>query len=64
MVGRMVGLVAGSLTGMALGAVLVAGVARASNSTPGRGLGKEPLTLILVLRIPVGGFGRWWGFGP
>ena len=56
MVGRMVGLVAGSLTGMALGAVLVAGVCAGLELNAGTRFGKEPLTLSLVLGMPVGGF--------
>ena len=56
MVGRMVGLVAGSLTGMVLGAILVAAVCAGLESYAGTKFGKEPLTLIVVLGMPVGGF--------
>jgi hypothetical protein len=60
----MVGLVAGSLTGMALGAVLVAAVCAGLEHYTGSRFGKEPLLLIVVLGIPVGGLlgalvGRW-----
>jgi hypothetical protein len=52
----MIGLVAGSLTGVALGAGLVAGVCVGLESYAGARFGKEPLTLIMVLGMPVGGF--------
>ena len=56
MVGRMVGLVAGSLTGMVLGAVLVAAVCAGLEQYAGVQLGKEPMTLIMLVGAPVGGF--------
>jgi hypothetical protein len=56
MVERMLGLVAGSLTGMVLGAVLVAAVCAGLEHYGGVRLGKEPITLILLVGAPVGGF--------
>jgi hypothetical protein len=52
----MVGLIAGSLTGMALGAGLVAAVCAGLDLYAEARFGKEPLTLIMVLGMPVGGF--------
>ena len=55
MVGRMVGLVAGSLTGIALGAVLVAAACAGLELYAQTRFGKEPLTLITLIGMPVGG---------
>ena len=55
MVGRMVGLVAGSLTGIALGAGLVAGACAGLELYAHTRFGKEPLTLITLIGMPVGG---------
>jgi hypothetical protein len=52
----MVGLVAGLFTGIVLGAVLVAAVCTGLEFYAGVTFGKEPLTLITVLGMPVGGF--------
>jgi hypothetical protein len=52
----MVGLVAGSLTGMVLGAILVAAVCAGLESYAGAQFAKEPLTLIMLLGMPMGGF--------
>ena len=54
--GRMVGLVAGSLSGMVLGAMLVAAVCAGLESYAGAQFAKEPLTLIMLLGMPMGGF--------
>jgi heme A synthase len=53
--GRMLVLVAGSLTGTVLGAILVAAVCSGLQFYAEVRFDKEPLTLILVLGVPVGG---------
>jgi hypothetical protein len=55
MMGWIMGLVAGSLTGMALGAVLVAAVCAGLEHYAGARFAKEPLPLIMLLGLPVGG---------
>jgi hypothetical protein len=56
MVARMVGLVAGSLTGIVLGAVVVAAVCASLEHYAGTQFSKEPLLLNMLLGMPVGGF--------
>ena len=60
----MIGLIAGTLTGMALGAVFVAAVCAGLESHAGVKFGKEPLLRIVVVGMPLGGLlgalvGRW-----
>lgn len=61
---RMLGLVAGSLTGMALGSVLSFAVCAGLEHYGGVRFTKEPLILITFVGVPMGGVlgalvGRW-----
>ena len=60
----MIGMVAGTVTGIALGAAFVVAVCIGLEDYAGVKFGKEPLLLIVVVGMPLGGFvgalvGRW-----